>query len=120
MQILTFEELQQRQAEGWMTSEKAVRKRYSTYREIKQLLRNINTRPLDVADYYTVAMRLGGLLHEMKAGFCNTIFHYFADQIDPGRNGDARCFRMECVQLAEQIKVLDHRRAEGHRLTIVK
>lgn len=120
MQILTFEELKQRQAEGWRASEKAVRQKYGTYQEIKRLVRMINTGPLDVAEYYGVAMRLGALLHDIKAGFCNTIFHYFADQIDPVRKGDARCFRMECLQLADQIRELDQRRALRHRLTIVK
>ncbi|MDA8138847.1 MAG: hypothetical protein M0036_09355 [Desulfobacteraceae bacterium] len=120
MQILTFEELKQKQAEGMAASQKAAAQNHDLYRAIKQLVRQINAEPLDVADYYPVASRLGKLLNEIKSGFNDTIFHYFAEQIDPSQNGDVRCFRMECRQLAEQIEELDRFRVQRHRLTLVK
>jgi hypothetical protein len=120
MQILTIDELRRKQAEAWMASQQAVARRYGTYQAIKRLIDQINAGPLDVSEYYPVANRLGGLLNEIKAGFRDTIFHYYADQIDPAQKGDVRCFRMECDQLSEQLKELDRLRAQQHRLRLVK
>lgn len=120
MQILTFEELQQKRAEGLMASEQAIHQKNDIYRELKRLVAQINTGPLDVMNYYPTAKRLGLMLREMTRGHHNTIFHYFADHIDPTVKGDVRCFRMECRQLAEHIKELDQRRAAKRRLKVVK
>lgn len=120
MQILTFEELQQKRAEGLMASEEAIHQKYNTYRELKRLVAEINAGPLDVMNYYPTAKRLGLMLREMTCGHCNTIFHYFADHIDPTQKGDVRCFRMECRQLAEQMRELDQRRLARHQLKVVK
>jgi hypothetical protein len=49
-----------------------------------------------------------------------TIFHYFAECIDPDRKGDVRCFRMECFELIGQIRQLDQWRSERHRLRSIK
>lgn len=120
MQILTFEELMQKRTEGLIESEKAILQKYDTYRALKRMVDEINTGPLDVVDYYATATRLGALLHEMAAGFTHTIFHYFADYIDPAQKGDVRCFRMECCELAQQMKELDRWRAKRHCLKSVK
>jgi uncharacterized protein YicC (UPF0701 family) len=120
MQILTFEELQQKRAEGIMASVQAIHQKYDIYRELKRLVAQINSGPLDVMNYYPTAKRLGVMLREMTSGYNNTIFHYFADHIDPAAKGDVRCFRMECRQLAEQIKELDQRRTAKGRLKVVK
>ncbi len=120
MEILTFEELERKRAEGLMASEKAIHQRYDTYRALKKMVAQINTQPLDVANYYPTAKQLGLMLREMTTGCANTVFQYFADHIDPSVKGDVRCFRMECRQLAEHIRELDHRRAARNSLKIVK
>jgi hypothetical protein len=80
----------------------------------------INTDALDVADYYSTAVRLGEMLKEISAGYANSIFRYFADHIDPCENGDVRCFRMECRQLSEHLKELDQLRSDQRPLTVIK
>jgi hypothetical protein len=120
MECLTLEGLKQKRAEGLLASEKAIQRKYDTYQDVKKILTEINTKPLDVVNYYPTARRLGLMLREMTTGYANTIFHYFADHIDPLVKGDVRCFRMECFQLAEQLKELDHRRLTRCGLKIIK
>lgn len=120
MEILTFDELKEKRAKGLLASEKAILQKYDTYLTLKKMVARINTEPLDVVNYYPTARRLGAILRELTAGHANTIFQYYADHIDPTAEGDARCFRMECHQLAEQLKELDRRRAARCRLKIVK
>jgi hypothetical protein len=120
MDHYTLEELKRKREENLLGSERAVLDRRDTYRELKNLLHDINTGPLDVADYYRSASRLGALLSELSACSSHTIFHYFAEQIDPGKAADVRCFRLECLDLAEQIKDLDQWRAQRHRLKRIK
>ena len=121
MDIYTLEDLQKKREADLMGTERAVREHGDTYREIKELIREINSRPLDVGDYYKTASRLGAMLVAMSHGIGScTIFHYFAEHIDPGRAGDVRCFRLECRDLAEQIRYLEQWRAERHRLKRIK
>ena len=120
MDNLTIEDLKKKRAEELLASEKAILQNNLTYRELKKIVHRINAEPLDVAEYYHAARRLGEVLHEMATGHTNTVFHYFADHIDPSRKGDVRCFRMECLELAQQIKELDDRRAKNRRLRVVK
>lgn len=119
MQLLTFDDLKQKWAESLLASEKAIYQRYPTYRELKRLVHRINTQSLDVAEYYPTAVRLGSMLRDISFGFSNTLFHYFADHIDPGKKGDVRCFRMECQQLSEQLAELDQHRASRGCLRII-
>jgi hypothetical protein len=120
MSNLTFDDLRKKRAEGLIASEKAINHCYHTYQDLKRLINEINSGSLDVADYYSTAMRLGNMLREISAGYDNTIFNYFADHLDPGQKGDVRCFRMECRQLSEELKTLDQLRAKQRQLTIVK
>lgn len=120
MQILTLDELKRQREESLKSSEAAIRRQYDTYLALKKMVGKINAGPLDVADYYPTAARLAGLLSQLAAGSECTIFHYFAECIDPGRKGDVRCFRMECFELVGQIQQLDRWRTERHRLKSIK
>ena len=120
MDNLTIEDLKKKRAEGLRASEKAVIQKNITYRELKKIVRKINDETIDVAEYYLAARRLGEILQEMATGYPDTVFHYFADHIDPSKKGDVRCFRMECRELAQQLKELDDRRAKNRCLKIVK
>jgi hypothetical protein len=62
----------------------------------------------------------GGNLSLCLTCSSHTIFHYFAENIHPGKSGDVRCFRLECRDLAEQIRDLDQWRAQQHRLKRIK
>ena len=118
--ILSTEELKRRWVEGLAASEAAVHQCYPVYRKIKRLVEKINSSEVDVADYYPTAVELGSLLKEMTSGYSNTVFHYYADHIDPRKKGDVRCFRMECRQLLEHCKELERHRALQQRLHVIK
>jgi hypothetical protein len=120
MHLLTLEELKNKREADLMGSERAIREHSDTFRQIKKMLQEINSRPLDVEDYHRTARCLGGMLARMSDVGGGTIFHYFAEHIDPGRSGDVRCFRLECRDLAEQIRHMEQWRAERHRLKRIK
>jgi hypothetical protein len=119
MPLLTIDDLQRRWAESLLASQQAIRCNYSVYRELKRLVRQINTKALDVAEYYPTAVHLGTMLRDLSSGCSNSVFQYFAEQIDPRQQGDVRCFRMECRQLSEQLAELDRRRTSGSHLRII-
>jgi hypothetical protein len=120
MQIMTLEELRQQREQALKGSALAIREHHQAYLALKKMVGRINSGPLDVADYYATAMRLAALLSQLSTGAACTIFHYFAECIDPDRKGDVRCFRMECFELASQIQQLDRWRTCRHRLRSVK
>lgn len=120
MPSLTVEELQRRWTESLRASQKAIRHNHSAYCELRRLVHRINTEALDVAEYYLTAVRLGSILLELSAGCGNSLFRYYAEQIDPRRQGDVRCFRMECRQLSQQLVELDRRRTTRHHLRVIQ
>lgn len=120
MQILTLDDLRQQRDEALKASDVAIRLRYELYLALKKMVAKINAGPLDVADYYTTAVELAAQLSQLSGGAEITIFHYFAESLDPGRRGDVRCFRMECYELAAQMRELDQWRVSRHRLRMIK
>jgi len=120
MHRFTLEELKRKRDADLSGSLRAIREHGDTYRELKRLIGEINSGPLDVADYHRTATRLGRMLVTLTNGTGSTIFHYFAEHIDPGKAGDVRCFRLECRDLAEQIKQLEQWRAARYRLKRIK
>lgn len=120
MQRLTIEDLQRRRQRALMGAAQAIRKRPPAYLELKKLVHAINSRPLDVADYYLTASHLAALLGSMRIDGGETIFDYFAEHIDPRKYGEAVNFRVECRDLDEQLKSLEEWRARQHRLRRVK
>ncbi|HSM74491.1 MAG TPA: hypothetical protein VK852_07650 [Desulfobacterales bacterium] len=120
MQRLTIEDLQHRRQRALIGAVEAIRKRRPAYLELKKLVHAINSRPLDVADYYLTASRLATLLGSMRIDGGETIFDYFAEHIDPRKYGEAVNFRVECRDLDEQLKSLEAWRARQNRLRRVK
>jgi hypothetical protein len=120
MHPYTLDELKQKRESDLMGSAEAIGRQTDLYRELKALVHEINNSPLDVGDYHKTATRLGALLIKMTNGVGSTIFHYFAEHIDPDKAGDVRCFRFECLDLAEQMRQLEQWRAERHRLKRIK
>jgi hypothetical protein len=118
MQALTIGDLRKKRINALRMSEKAIREHVAAYHEIKTMVREINTGPLDIALYYQTASRLGMLL--TRLAYRGTIFQYFAEQIDPRKNGDVRYFRAQCLDLNEQLKELDRWRTKKHHLRRVK
>ena len=115
-----LEDLAARRLDSLIVSEKSISAHPEVYRQIKSLIRGIIHQPLDVADYYPTASRLGDLLDRMARPLSGTIFAYFAPQIDPCRSGDVRYLRVTCTDLAQQISALDRWRARRHGLHSVK
>ena len=116
----TLEELRQKRKEALVGSEQAILKHRTTYQALKHLLHDINSGPVDISDYYRTAKRLVEMLKEMSEGVDRTIFHLFATQIDPAKGGDARWFRLACLDLAEHVKDIERWRAAKTGLRVVK
>ncbi|WP_054029930.1 hypothetical protein [Desulfatitalea tepidiphila] len=116
----TLEELKQKRVEALVGSEHAILRHHDTYRALKHLLRDINSGPVDVSDYYRTASRLAMLLREMSEGPGQNIFQLFATQVDPAKGGRARWFRLACLDLEEHVRDIERWRAGKSRLRIVK
>ena len=116
----SLDDLEKKWAQCLLASEKAVGKRYRVYSDIKRLVRRVNMGLVDVADHYATAVELGTMLGKISSDCGPTVFFYFAEQIDPRKKGDMRCFRMECRQLAKQLKELDRRRMGRGPLRVIK
>jgi hypothetical protein len=112
--------LKQKHAESLDRSEHVIGSHPTIYREIKSLLNRILSEPLDVSEYYATAGKLANLVKCLISGNANTIFPYYLSNIDPNRNGDVRYFRYICQDLAQQLRLLEHRRIEKYRLHLVK
>jgi hypothetical protein len=119
MNRLTIEDLLIRRQYALACAERAVAEERAAYRELKELVRAINSSTLDISEYHSTASRLGSLLEEIDGGH-ETIFAHFRDQIDPRKSGKALHFRFECRDLEEQIADLEKWRAENRRLRRVK
>lgn len=113
-------ELEVRYRNALLLSEVSVRSRPDAYRELKSVLRGINSRILDISEYYPIADRLAGLLRAlMRKGDC-TIFDYFIQNIDPCRGGNVRHFRSSCLDLANQLISFDQWRADRRHIKRIK
>ena len=117
---ITIQELEGRYRDALLVSEASVRTRPDAYRELKRVLREINSRVLDVSEYYPMADRLAGLLRMMIRQGDRTIFDYFIQNIDPCRGGNVRHFRSSCLDLESQLNRFDQWRAERHHLKRIK
>jgi len=116
----TLEELRRKRDEALSGSEQAILKHRSTYQSLKHLLQDINSGPVDVSEYYPTASKLLAMLKEMSEGADRTIFHLFEKQIDPAKGGNARWFRLSCLDLAEHVRDIERWRAAKSGLRRVK
>ncbi len=116
----TLEDLRRKRDEALLGSEQAIRRHRNTYQALKHLLQDINSGPVDVAEYYRTASKLLSMLKEMSEGADRTIFHLFEKQIDPAKGGNARWFRLACLDLAEHVRDIERWRAAKSGLRLVK
>ena len=117
---LTVKELEKRRADALLGSEKVAMGRPAVYRQVKRMLNDINSSPVDVADYYKTARKLSDLLAALSNAGNRTLFAYYVQQIDPSRSGDPRYFRWECRDLAAQLDGLEKWSAKRHNLRVIK
>jgi hypothetical protein len=119
MAIPTIEELEERRKKSLAVSEKAIAEHSKEYLAIKKMVKDIISGPLDIGDYYKTAIKLSNLLSMM----CNTgndsIFYYYYQLIDPRQQGQARYFRVNCLDLYEQLKCVDQDRTIRHKVRII-
>ncbi len=100
-----------------VNTEKAIRKHPDDYLEIKSIVNQVITHPVDIDEYYTVAVNLATLLEKMGP---DTIFdHYYLDNVDPRRVCQARYFRYICRDLNEQIDILNQWRKKQRKICVV-
>jgi len=110
--------LQTKWREYYAATETALTANYPAYREILGLFDRICTRPVEIDEYWDMAVRLGKLLEQMGPG--TVFYNYFFEQINPYHQGTARHFRHLCLDLREQIQAFDRWRREKRRLRLVK
>jgi hypothetical protein len=117
--IPTIEELTRKRMEALIVSEKAIIAHPAEYREIKKIIRYIISKPIEIGDYYSTAQRLTKLLKTMTQSGPGSIFHYFYTNIDPQQKGQARYFRANCIDLAQQLECIDHMRHSKRHIRVV-
>jgi hypothetical protein len=117
---MSIRDLKERHRTALLLSEMSVRAQPDTFRELKGVLRDINTRVLDVSEYYPAAVRLAGLLRSLIRKEDPTIFDYFIQNIDPCQGGNVRYFRSSCLDLADQLNCFDKWRADRRYLRCIK
>ena len=116
----TMEELKRKRQESLRISEKAINEHPDEYREIKDLVGKILSKPLDVSDYYQTARKLSGLLEKMTETGNGSIFYYYLKNIDPRQGGEARYFRADCLDLYEQLKIVNESRIHRRSMRVVQ
>ncbi|MDA8403284.1 MAG: hypothetical protein M0Z56_03680 [Desulfobacteraceae bacterium] len=115
----SLEELEQRRARSLLVSEKAVAEYPDVYREIKKMVLAVIQTPLEIGDYYKTARKLAVLLEKLARTDANSLFYYFAKNIDPLKCGRAMYFRADCLDLREQLKCIDELRASSHHIRLI-
>ncbi len=118
-ETLTITDLEKRWEKTLAATEKAVNRDPKVYREIKLLVQEIVTKPLDIADYPLTAENLAGLLRAMEDDTQKNIFHYFCDRVSPSSISKLKLLRLECWDLLEQLKAFDAWRKKTHHLRIL-
>ena len=117
---LSIQDLEIRYRNALLLSEMSVRCRPQVYRELKQVIAEINSRVLDVSEYYPIALRLAGLLRTLARKEDVTIFDYFLQTLNPSHAGNVQYFRYSCLDLSEQLTRFDQWRLDRHRLRRIK
>jgi len=117
---LTVQDLENRRTDALAVSEKAALAHPAVYRQIRRMLNDINSGPVDVAEYYQTARKLSKLLETLNSAGGRTLFEYYVHQIDPSSSGDPRYFRWECRDLAAQLDGLEKWSAKRHNLRVIK
>lgn len=110
--------LQAKWREYYEASDAVIRQKPDVYREIMAMLHGVCARPLDIDDYWDIAVRLSEYLEQMGEG--TVFYNYFFEQINPYHYGNVRYFRHLCLDLREQIDALNRWRRENRRLRLVK
>ena len=116
----SLEELEQRRVRSLMVSEKAVVEHPDVYREIKKMVLEVISTPVDIGDYYKTARKLSELLEKMAKADANSLFYYFAKSIDPMKCGRAMYLRADCLDLWEQLKCIDELRTRKHHMRVIQ
>ncbi|PIP42659.1 MAG: hypothetical protein COX19_00265 [Desulfobacterales bacterium CG23_combo_of_CG06-09_8_20_14_all_51_8] len=119
IQIPTIAELTQKRQQSLMVSEQVITKHPDVYRQLKKLVQDIISKPVDIGDYYSTAQALTQLLKQMAQSGHGSIFHYYYTQIDPHQKGQAEYFRANCVDLEEQLRCVDQLRLNRRCLRVI-
>ena len=117
---MSIRDLKERYRDVLLLSEMSVRTQPAAYRELKGVLHEINSRVLDISEYYPIALRLAGLLRSLARKEDRTIFDYFIENIDPCQGSNVRYFRYNCLDLEDQLNYFDKWRAGRRHLKCIK
>jgi len=117
--IPTIEELTRKRMEALTVSEKAIIAHPAEYREIKKIIRYIISKTVDIEEYYSTAKKLTRLLGKITESGNQSIFYYYYTNIDPRQKGQARYFRANCIDLAQQLECIDHIRLSKRHIRVV-
>jgi len=118
--VPTIEELNKRRLESLSVSEKAIIEHPGEYREIKKIIRYIMAKPFDIGDYYPTAKTLTRLLGKMCESGKQSIFYYYYTNIDPQQKGQARYFRINCMDLEQQLQYINQMRHRKRHIRIIQ
>lgn len=116
----TVAELEQRWNNALLITQAAVTRQPGVYRELKCLVVDIITKPLDIKEYLPTAEKLVGLLRTLDPNGHGSIFYFFNDRIAPSSIWDATWLRLECKDLLAHLKVFDEWRLKTCGLKVVR
>ena len=116
----SIRDLKERYRAALLLSEMSVRTQPDIFRELKRVLSEIDSRVLDISEYYPIALRLAGLLRALARKEDRTIFNYFIQNIDPCQGSNVRSFRYNCLDLEDQLNYFDKWRAGRRHLKCIK
>ena len=116
----SIRDLKERYRAALLLSEMSVRTQPDIFRELKRVLSEIDSRVLDISEYYPIALRLAGLLRSLARKEDYTIFDYFIENIDPCQGSNARFFRYNCLDLEDQLNYFDKWRVDRRHLKCIK
>jgi hypothetical protein len=119
-ETLTLKDLQDRWEKTLSITEKLVVRDPNGYSQIKELLKDIVTKTVDICHYEDTAIKLDRLLTKIDDASKRSIFYFFSDRFSPFSISKMRLFRIECRDLLDQLKAFEDWRIEKHHLIVFK
>jgi hypothetical protein len=116
---ITVSELEKRWEKTLWETNKAVTGNPHFYKELKSLISDILTKPLDIQEYLPTVNHLAGLLTQLDPGGKGSIFHFFNDRIFPSSVWQVRTLRMECSDLLAHLREFETWRQKQRALRVV-
>ena len=113
---LSIKDLQKKRRQSLIVSEKAAQMHPDEYRAAREIARHVISSTIDISQYDQTAKKLARLLEVLMMDGSGSIFPYFHENIDPGRQGRPGYLRAMCIDLNYQMDCIDRIHTTGPRI----